>query len=182
MHSRSRSIFGPSRASWLVALAALGGCASTNVNTQAAPDVSFTEMSTYAWLPNPPLDMGEIRPMVGRIVRTAVEEELAALGFTPDPISQPDFWVSTFVAAGQTEVETTWAFYGPRYDWISVLVGADVGFYREGTLILDLLDGRSRELIWRGVATATVEQGQRAAADAERRVADAVQAMLAELP
>jgi hypothetical protein len=164
------------------ALLICAACASLNVETQAAPEASFGALKTYAWLPNPPADLTVQFPRIGRIVRTSVDAEMQLLGYMEDPFGSPDFWVNTHVVDGRTDVRTTWAFYGPGYDWISVLVGPRIDVYNEGTLIVDLLDGESRDLMWRGVATAAVEGGGRAQQDAERKVRQAVEEMLSKLP
>jgi hypothetical protein len=164
------------------ALLLLAACASLNVETQAAPEASFRDLETYAWLPNPPADLTVQFPRIGRIVRESVDAEMQLLGYAEDPFGRPDFWVNTHVVDGRTDVRTTWAFYGPRYDWISVLVGPRIDVYNEGTLIVDLLEGESRDLIWRGVATAMVQGGGRAQQDAERKVRKAVEEMLSKLP
>ena len=157
-------------------------CASMNVETQTAPDASFEGVETYGWLPDPPADLTTQLPRIGRIVRASVDAELQRLGYVEDPFGRPDIWVNTHVIDGRTDVRTTWAFYGPRNDWISVLVGPRIDVYNEGTLILDLLDGSSRDLKFRGVATAAVEGGGRAQADAEKKVREAVEEMLSKLP
>lgn len=157
-------------------------CASLNVETQAAPEAAFGDLKTYAWLPNPPADLTDQFPRIGRIVRESVDAEMQLLGYAEDPFGRPDFWVNTHVVDGRTDVRTTWAFYGPRWDWLSALVGPRIDVYNEGTLILDLLEGESRDLIWRGVATAAVQGGGRAQQDAERTVRQAVEKMLSRLP
>jgi hypothetical protein len=161
----------------------LSACASTEVKTEYDPDVSFDGLTTFAWLPDPPPDMSTNRPTLRRIVRQAVEGELQAMGYTLDPFGVPDFWVNTHVLSGRTDVRHTWDFYGfgGGY-WLSMWAAQrNTSFYQEGTLLLDMLD-RDRRVMWRGIATAAVEAGQRAAESAERVVGGAVAKMLEGFP
>jgi len=58
-----------------------------------------------------------------------------------------------------------------------VTPAVEVRQYRDGTLIIDLVDARSKQMIWRGTATDTFSPGMEA-----QKAAEAVSKTLAEYP
>ena len=72
-----------------------------------------------------------------------------------------------------------WGQYGPGYGGIATETYVDQ--YDEGTLIIDVVDNRSRKLVWRGSTSARVREDETPAKRTERTQA-AVDAILAEFP
>ena len=59
--------------------------------------------------------------------------------------------------------------------------GVDVYQYTEGTLILDLIEAKSKQLVWRGMAQGTIDENA-SPEQRERRLNEAVMRMLANFP
>lgn len=137
-----------------LALACFASCSSLETNVDYDTQADFTGLSRYAWLEDAKPE-GSINAMR---VRRAVDEILRSRGYALDP-AQPDFLVSSYVDTKE-RVQVTdhgytysrWGgWYGPRY--------TDVYQYTEGNLVIDLVDAKSRTLIWRGTASKVVDPG-----------------------
>jgi hypothetical protein len=136
------------------------GCAITDFDQSA----DFTRYKTFAWGKS---EIGVSKPvydseLINKRIRNAVEEEFAKRGIVRNS-NNPDFIVryQTFT---EEKKRTSGAYpYGYRfypfgfypygfgwvypYPWMSPQHTSE---YTEGTLILDIIDGRSDELVWRG--------------------------------
>lgn len=149
----------------LVALAiVLNACAGIPVSTDYDPNWQLPSDPSYAWMPHP---MSKADPMIdndlvaGRIYR-AVDEQLAGKGFS---VAKSDADVTVLVAYHIGEEEKLdvntfhsnygyfpcWHCWGPGFDsdvWVSQ--------YTQGKLIIDLIDAKSKQLVWRGIASRRV--------------------------
>jgi hypothetical protein len=108
--------------------------------------VDFTRFESYGWREGTPSPR---RTAQQRIV-DAVERELDARGMRKVDAS-PDLYVTTHVLVDAHTLEelsddTEWLFWTGITSVDAVTVGA-------GTLVVDLLDAESQEIVWRGLAT-----------------------------
>ncbi len=88
-------------------------------------------------------------------MRSAVDRELEARGFRKTPSGTPEFFVTCFAAVDRRiQVDQIYrSRRGPGWGqsgWTDTVVNE----YDQGTLLLDVLDPRSRNLMWRGSAAA----------------------------
>ena len=152
------------------ALATLvSGCSTLEVSYDYDPKADFSGLSTYQWLDEPQKPTGDPRIDGNTILRDrihlAVDSELRARGFTKVS-ADPDFLVAYHVSLDRRQsVQTLNSYYGYGPGW-GYGYGAAYrpGFwggapetyvyeYEEGTLILDIVDPKNKELMWRGSAT-----------------------------
>lgn len=131
--------------------------ATARVDVDSDETVNFSKYKTYAWQAGTPSK----DPLMEKRIRSAVEGELNAKGLSKRE-SGADLYVITH-ASSKTEKQIDVNRFGyAGYGWY----GWDrwgpttVNVYEipTGTLIVDLLDGRSNELVWRGVATKTLSE------------------------
>jgi len=181
----------------LIVLLALGvvlmtaGCSQVLVQTDFDQTANFAALKTYEWYAAEPPVSGDVQsdyPMLDMRVRTAVDTELDAKGYTKVE-TDPDFFVIYHAAvAREIEVSTTSTavhppgYYGWRYVAPPVWVNQTVArTYNKGTLILDVVDARNEKLIWRGAVEGEVDQ---AVTQQQRKaiVKEAVNKILAEFP
>jgi hypothetical protein len=147
----------------------------------------FPEYKTYRWLPNP--ETGDRRvdnEIVERRITDAVDRELAAKGYRRLSSGKSDFLVG-YHAAIQRELKATHvnSYYGYGDGWFpytqSVYGDTYLQNYLEGTLILDIVDGKADVLVWRGSALAELDteadQGER-----DKQVDNAVKKILEGFP
>ncbi len=142
-------------------LIVLPSCSRIQVHTLADPGASFTAYETFAFLPkggmkNVPGGGPRTRiirdPLFHAHVQAAVEEDLLAKGYRR--ISEPshaDVLVG-YRTAMKDQAEVMPAVYGVGWRGrVHQVRPAHVKWYKEGTLVIDLIDRRGEHLVWRGV-------------------------------
>ena len=58
----------------------------------------------------------------------------------------------------------------------------DVYQYTQGTLVIDIVDAKTKTLVWRGSATGTVDGQQRSPEEMQQRVNNVVAQIMANFP
>jgi hypothetical protein len=144
-----------------VALSACGGGVSvkTDYNPEAAQ--AMNAYKTYSWA-TIKRDQG-VTPLNRDRIISAIDAALAAKGFQKQA-SGGDFQVA-FIAsmAQQTDYTTTSDYYGYGYGRWYGAGGATTSRttaynWTQGTLVLDIVDGKSNEMVYRSTAQAEVDQ------------------------
>lgn len=137
-----------------------------DVHTLAAPKVSLTEFRTFHMLPTPRrrdgrTPSGANDPMVSnsitnRALRASVAEAFEKRGYV-DVEWMPDVVVAVYASARDKLDLSEWQFgyYNWPHWWDAMPPHAAVQ-YKEGTVIVDVIDPESLDLLWRGTATATL--------------------------
>jgi hypothetical protein len=163
MHMRLGRIF------IVVALSAtLFGCSGLTIRSDFDPTADFSNYRTWDWMPgtaeaessDPVRDNAILR---GRI-QTAIANILIDRGYKLN-MDNPDFLVAYHVAFEEKiDLEVVNNYYGYPYagsyaaTWGPAIYGQEVQqrSWDQGTLLLDILDGKTRQLVWRGSAQAEV--------------------------
>lgn len=167
------------------ALIPLAACATTSVRTDFAPDVDFDGYQTFA-LASPdaaavsgPTGLGN--PLMNRRIRNAIAGELRSRGYREVEPEEATFLVAYHAAVeGKLDVQTVNNYYG--YGWRGGYVNdTDVRPYDEGTLVVDVVDAGSEELVWRGTVTAEVDTDS-SAEKRDERLRDALRKLFDEFP
>lgn len=187
-------------------LALTAGCGpGINVKSDYNPEVDFTTLRTFAWLPLA-AETGDPRadsPILAGRVRRATVAELKAKGFREVlPQNSPDFYVTyQAVIDHKLSVRSTpmyaggmgmgYAGYGYR-GWGGRAWGGPVGYagtqtsvkqYDKGTLILDVIDRERDDLIWRGSGQAKLKKAdKRSSKERDQAAAEAVREILKDFP
>jgi len=143
----------------------LTGCASgPKITSDFVEGTDYTHYRTFAVLPR--VGMGEeatAGPTLTGKVRTAAAQALTAKGFTGTEPARADFLV---MVHGRLNPHIDISNYGYgwregrpwRYGgmagpgWESPMVGTEITVSNSGRLAVDIIDRRSNELVWRGVA------------------------------
>ena len=169
----------------VAAMLALGaGCATSyDVRTMAAPKVTLTEFRTFHLLPTPSrrdgyVPSGNFDPMVSnsitnRALRATVQSALESRGYV-DVEWMPDFVVAVYASARDKLDLTQWQYpylRGPRW-WVGMPGYAMQ--YKEGTVIVDIVNPETLELLWRGSATATLDENPDAITKELQKAAKAI--------
>ena len=150
------------------------------MRTTTAPDANLSGLRTFRVLNAPQRradapQLSQDDPMLdnsitNRALRQDLVQDLQAKGYTTDT-SNPDFVVA-YYAGTKEKMDTTywnpdpfWRYgyrgfrYGwawPYYGWAAPYPAMSVQEYTEGTVIVDVVDPRTRELLWRGQGVAEV--------------------------
>ena len=180
--------------SLLIAIAAsalmLSGCATT-LKTQSDHDSSqnFSSYHTFAWMADQPMiaapeEVARVSPLNRRRIEEAVEKELAGKGFQKVPErATADFVVSYTVGArDRLDVQSYPTPYRGPWLWGWPYFGhdVDVTMYREGTLAIDVFDGKNHRPVWHGWGSKRLDESD--VKHAEKLIPPAVAAVLNDFP
>lgn len=152
----------------------------------AAPGAEprLQQLHTYAWLPDP-ANRPSREPFLREDVMQAADRKLASKGFQRvDASAHPDFllgWHTT--TQEKTKMEDVNAFYGyPWGPYGGALGPAQVAVpYTQGSLILDVVDPASKQLLWRGDAQADLGSNP-SPADSAKKIDEAAGKILERFP
>jgi len=143
----------------LLSMGLISSCSTVyDVRYDYDKQTDFQTLKTYDWMPIP--DGVEINSLVVKRVKKATEPELAARGLVKAP-SKPDFLIVQHITTQEQIEVANWGYgYGPypRYGggyWGPG--GVPTYSYEEGTLVLDFVDAKTKQLIWRGSAKAEID-------------------------
>lgn len=139
-----------------------------NVRTMAAPNVTLTRLHSFHLLPTPRRLDGARRsaaydPMVSksianRALRGTISGELEALGYY-DAEWMPDFVVAIYATTRERLDLGVWEYgyhYLPQW-WSMTLPEQTSAPYPEGTIIVDVVNPETLDVLWRGSATIALD-------------------------
>lgn len=119
-------------------------------------NVDFTSFKTYAWMRGTPAP----DPRMDQFVRETIEGWMAAKGLQKQDQGQPDLNVVYYVVPGDAKMGVVSLAYG----WPEVVTNSPipaptrgVQVFLERSLVLDMLNAKTKSLVWRAVGTAVVE-------------------------
>lgn len=133
-------------------LSILGSCSSIKVNSDYDKSVDFSKYKTYAFHKRG-IDRVEISGLDKKRILNAIDAELSKKGMTKS--ENPDLLVNIFTKERERidvdQYNAGWG-YGWGYGWNPYLWGGRtyVSTYVEGTLYIDLIDAKKKELVWEG--------------------------------
>ena len=177
------------RATVLLTLACGGGISiQTDYNPATADEMAAYR--TYGWMPMPAgRDQDTVLTAIDeQRLESAIDNILQSKGLSLLATGTPDFKVGYHVTLqGMTDYRTINNSYG--YGWggwgyggygTTISTTQEVN-WTEGTLIIDIVDGATNELAWRGIATGEVGRA-RTPEEREELINEAVGKMLADFP
>jgi hypothetical protein len=169
-----------------LAAAAAGGCAGgLSYNHDYDPAANFTALRTYIWA-TPPENSRGVNQMLERRFIMAIDQQLQAKGYQLSTSGEGDFAVNfTLTTSQQTDYNTYYTGMGYRGGFYG---GVGMGSsttrattYTNGTLIVDIFDVRSRNLVWRGTAAGTIEENA-SPEQRDMRIQEATAGILRQFP
>jgi hypothetical protein len=131
-------------------LVTAGTLAAQDVRYNFMPGADFSKYRTYKWV-NP----GDAHPdqIMDAQIKQAVDSQLATKGMTKTDSDKADLYIGYQTAVQQ---ETQWDVWGSRAfgmgsgSWTSSTINV-------GTLVLDMYDPGTKQLVWTGSATKTID-------------------------
>ncbi len=154
--------------------------------------VDLTKYKTFDWVrqEKPPIIRVEesVDPRLSsealdKQIHSLVEKELEKKGFRQATDKSPDFLVS-YVAVGKLDLSSSqrdthpspqlsYGHWRPFYN-----TGNDYRLQRKGTLTIDIVDGATNKLAWRGSATDTFSEAK----EAPKKIEKAIKKMFKKFP
>ena len=142
----------------ILAIAAVTACSHFTIRTDRAPDVDFARYRTFAWLPlsaAPPDDQTTGDRGLDKRVYEAIEGDLERKGYVLAAPDTADLLVTyrLLKTDGYDEAHLPYQAQWYRGAYLTA-AHASADSYTRGTLIIDVVDRRADELVWRGSASA----------------------------
>jgi Domain of unknown function (DUF4136) len=125
---------------------------SQDVRTSYMPGTDFTKYKTYHW----GLIEGGAHPnqIVDAEIKQAVDNQLADKGFLKIDEPKADLTVSYQVAVDRERQWNGFGSGGIRWGGMGTATSSTIPI---GTIVLDFYDPNSKELVWQGRATKTID-------------------------
>jgi hypothetical protein len=134
-------------------LMACGMAVAQDVTTNAMPGVNFSKYHTYKWVPI----AGASHPnqIVDAQIKDAINAQLSAKGMTVTEADTADMYVGYQISVDQ---ERQWNAMGMGMRGFGGGMGtATSSTISNGTLVLDMYDPSTKQLVWTGRATKTID-------------------------
>ena len=152
----------------LILTVTMVGCGTINVNYDYDHEADFATIHTFGWRQaNVKDDALEANPLLKKRVVASVEKYLIERGYSKAVNVEPDVHVVVHAGMQEKMQVTNWGgmrgnYGSPSYNypwWENGGYGnrVDVNYYTEGTLIIDMVTAKDKELIWRGAGTGLVK-------------------------
>lgn len=159
----------------------LGSCSSIRVNSDYDKSVDFSQYKTYAFHKRG-IERVEISELDKKRILNAIDVELGKKGMTKS--ENPDLLVNIFTKERERiDVDQYYAGwgYGWGYGWNPYLWGGRtyVSSYTEGTLYIDLIDAKKKELVWEGEGVGYLTENRE---KKESQINEFVAKILAQFP
>jgi hypothetical protein len=162
------------------------GCSPITVRYDYDHEYDFGQYKTYCWPTEDQIDKYNTfvkNTLVYKRVQEAVDKVLVAKGFSRVGCNEADLCV--VVHAGvkdRMQIYDNRGYYGWYRPWWGPYGGyTEVSYYEEGTLVIDLVDEKAKELTWRGSATGTVKD-YKDSEDMQKDIDAAVKKILQHFP
>ena len=181
-----RCLRGGTALALLAAATTLAACASkattVRIDAERSPTADFYAYRTYDFAIPPPVETRE-PPQGGRSlldwhIRSVVDRQLSARGFTKVSSGRPDLLVDYRLDIRDKNVETFSDYAAYRESggkgW---LTEAFVYGYQEGTVTVEIDEAATGRLVWRAAASGLVDPEVH-----DEQVRDAVQRMFERFP
>ena len=125
----------------------LASCSSVRVNADYDKKANFTNYKTFAYLKSG-IDKVEISDLDKKRILNSIEEVMISKGFTKS--ENPDILISIFTK--ERERVDVYQNYGFGWGWNPYwgMGYTNVMTSPEGTLFIDIIDAKTKELVWQG--------------------------------
>lgn len=166
----------------------LAACAP-RVMVEHDASAGFSNYHRFAWVSPPATPVKDPildSQILEERVKRAVVAELIAHGYVETTAGESPDFIVTYHTASKQQLESTGSSFSfgfvdafPHgFGSVVVPVGGNVETREQGTLMLDIIDGHSKRLVWRGWTTGWVSQSNYS----ESAVSQAVREILARFP
>jgi len=139
----------------LALLFAVAGAAAASVTRDFDKAADLTRYKTYSWAK--PVATGN--ELSDKRITNAVEATLAAEGWTKKEEGADVFVAAHAILDEKQNIDTMYSGWGGGWGYHGGgMATTQVTTYLVGTLVVDMFDGASKSLVWRGTASDTVSR------------------------
>ena len=130
------------------------GLLAQDVTSNAMPGTDFSKYHTYKWV----LIQGASHPnqIVDAEIKQSIDGQLSAKGLTKATGDKADLYIGYQTAVDQ---QRQWTGYGMGggWRWGGGMATATSSTINVGTLVVDMYDPSTKQLVWTGSATNTLD-------------------------
>jgi len=176
--------------SFITLLVAMGSSFAQDVRYNFDKSADFSKFKTYKWVPIK--DASKVSDLVDKQIKEAIDAELATKGLTKVDGDDANLYIGYQPAVGTEKqfnsYSTGWG-YGPGWGggWYgyggmgsTTTTGSTSTIYK-GQLALDMYDSANHNLVWRGVASKTIDPKAKPEKQ-QKNLAKAVKKLLKNYP
>jgi hypothetical protein len=165
-------------------------CSNLRLSSDWDVDVDFSKIQTYAWIGQTSGVQGIEPPnsLLDKRIRKAVHDTLIRKGFREVDRAEADVVVSYHLGIEKKlDVRTLERGYGyayrgaGRYRGYGGYSDTYVTQYDEGTLLLDLVEPKKMQIVWRGSAQSRISEGT-SPGERQQRVREVIDKILEQYP
>ena len=159
-------------------LLAAGVASAQDIKTNYMPGTDFSKYHTYKWVTINNAEQAD--PIVAQQIKDAIDTQLASKGMTKTDGDTADMYVGIQTSIQQQQ---QWNAYGMGGGWRfgGGMASATSSTLQIGTLGVDFYDPATKQLVWRGEATKTLNPSKNAQTNLNR-VNQAVAKLLKNFP
>jgi hypothetical protein len=149
-------------------------------------EFDFSKVKTFKWQPPSSPSLADSNPFMHKFIESAIETELQKAGLT-ETTGDPDVYV-TYHGSVETEVQLRSTSFGYSVGSYGMggwgMYGYSMGPQhtttrevqtKKGTLVVDIVDPKEKQLVWRGTASGILISDDQA--KTEKAVGNAIQDM-----
>jgi len=146
------------------------------VSTNAMPGTNFSKYHTYKWVPIE----GGAHPnqIIDQEIKQSVDSQMTAKGFTKTENDNADLYLGYQVAVDQ---EKQWNAFGMGRGFGGGMGTATSSTISNGTLVLDMYDPATKQLVWQGRETKTIDPSKNQEKN-EKNLNNAMEKLLKNFP
>ncbi len=151
----------------------LSGCATIQSGSHHDESATFDGYRTFSWMSEDPMIVGAgegppVSPLTQKKIVNAIDGELTRKGFVYTASREAADFVLSYTVGTRERIEASsypsayrgswgWHLYG-RYYYETEYVHRT---YTEGTLGVDIFDGKTKQPVWHGWASKTISTSDR---------------------
>jgi hypothetical protein len=160
------------RVFWIAILAlliTLPASAGIKIEVDFDRDADFDSYKTFAWKDTPKTSLRGVSPLMHSRIKNAIEDDFAKGGLQQVGLDEDPDILITYHASVNEEVHYNtahygydygfgpgWGYYGGYYGGMGSSMTTSHA-YNRGTLVVDIWDAKTKNLIFRGAAKAIVK-------------------------
>ena len=157
----------------------ISGCTPLSLSTDYDNSIDFSTFKTYRWHAENNHNAASLKYLdniMDRRIRATIEQQLQGEGFIQKINDPVDFFVNySVVVENRTDIHTYNNYNGmyPGYGYrsgygyygrgmgVTYSTGTEtqVTHYQQGTLVIDIIDPKTDQLVWRGAADGRLPKG-----------------------
>ncbi len=173
-------------------MALFTACSTYSVKTDYNPTISYGRYKTFDWYAASKSAKGKgsgTDPLLDKRVRASVQATLESKGFRQETVAEPDFLVTYFPIYRTKKFLTATSYVGSDgwgrrigdYGTGTISNSNQLHKFREGTIVLEVVDSKSNQLVWQGAAEGVVTSLD-TSEDKQKKISKAVRDLLANFP